>query len=115
MNTQHKLTAQMVAAYCNAQVREIKTGAIGNVLEIHFKYDILFVNEGDFGGYYSETRNFQLVLTSPDKITEREAIEAAYMQGKEKARNEFIDGEWIGDHDKMWELPDYFTQTYGNK
>lgn len=76
-NTKHVLTAAMVAAYCNAQVMEIKTGAIGKVLEIHFKSDSLFVNEGDFGGYYSHASNFQLVLTSPDKITDAQALEVA--------------------------------------
>lgn len=76
-DTKHVLTAAMVAAYCNAQVIEIKTGAIGKVLEIHFKSDSLFVNEGDFGGYYSHASNFQLVLTSPDKITDAQALEVA--------------------------------------
>lgn len=76
-DTKHVLTAAMVAAYCNAQVVEIKTGAIGKVLEIHFKSDSLFVNEGDFGGYYSHASNFQLVLTSADKITDAQALQVA--------------------------------------
>jgi len=90
MNTQHKLTAQMVAAYPNAQVMYRTDlggkGVIGNLQWLYFRRDELVASiENSFMDMQDDCANFQLVLTSPDKITDAQALKVA---------KEFFIEEW---------------------
>lgn len=73
-NTQHVLTAAMVAAYCNAQVRDKRNG---NIYSVH----ALYIETNKFIGSNFEypfcLSDFQLVLTSPSNITDAQALDVA--------------------------------------
>lgn len=79
-NTTHKLTAQMVSAYPNAMVIETETGDMYDVLCVHGKFNSINVQLSNSEGIsdvfsFVQTSHFQLVLTSPDKITDAQALE----------------------------------------
>ena len=79
MSTTHKLTAQMVAAYPNAMVIETETGDMYDVLCVHGKFNSINVQLSNSEGIsdvfsFVQTSHFQLVLTSPDKITDVQAL-----------------------------------------
>jgi len=73
-DTKHVLTAAMVAAYCNAQVREIETGKVYELVEIQIKRNMILAAIDVKEAVYANTCKFQLVLTSPDKITDAKAL-----------------------------------------
>lgn len=73
-DTKHVLTAAMVAAYHNAQVMHKITKNIHEVGSILSKDNKIALA----GSYtFSNVSDFQLVLTSPDKISDAQALEVA--------------------------------------